>query len=81
MNALYALILGTIEGLAEFIPVSSTAHMLIAQRIFNIPPDNGVFAFLVLVQLGPLVALLLYFWKDYWMLIKAFFASQAIFYL
>ncbi len=74
MNIFYALILGIIVGLAEFIPVSSTAHMLIAQRILNISSDNGVFAFLVLVQLGPLMALLFYFWKDYWLLIKAFFA-------
>ncbi len=74
MNLLYAFILGIIEGLAEFIPVSSTAHMLIAQRIFNIPPDNSVFAFLILIQLGPLLALLIYFWKDYWQLIQAFFA-------
>ena len=74
MNIFYALLLGIIEGLAEFIPVSSTAHMLIVQRILNIPANNAVFAFLVLVQLGPLVALLLYFWKDYWKLILAFFA-------
>ena len=48
--------------------------MLIVQRIFNIPSDNAMFAFLILVQLGPLLALLVYFWKDYWSLIKAFFA-------
>ena len=75
MSLLYALILGIIEGLAEFLPVSSTAHMLIAQRILNIPADNGVFAFLIIVQLGPLLSLLVFFWKDYWILIKAFFAK------
>ena len=75
MNLFYALLLGIIEGLTEFIPVSSTAHMLIVQRIFNIPSDPGMFAFLILVQLGPLAALLVYFWRDYWLLIKAFFAK------
>lgn len=74
MTIFTALLLGIIEGLTEFIPVSSTAHMLIAQRILNIPSDNRVFAFLVLVQLGPLLALLVYFRKDYWALIRAFFA-------
>ncbi len=74
MNIFYALLLGFIEGLTEFIPVSSTAHMLIVQRIFNIPSDNAMFAFLILVQIGPLVALLVYFRKDYWILVKAFFA-------
>ena len=74
MNIFYAFLLGIIEGLTEFIPVSSTAHMLIVQKIFNLPSDAGMFAFLILVQIGPLVALLVYFWKDYWSLIKAFFA-------
>ena len=74
MNLFNAILLGIVEGLAEFIPVSSTAHMLIVQKILNIPADNGVFAFLILVQIGPLVALLFYFWKDYWALIQAFFA-------
>ena len=74
MNIFYGILLGIIEGLTEFIPVSSTAHMLIVQRLFNLPSDPGMFAFLVLVQLGPLLALLVYFWKDYWSLIRAFFA-------
>jgi len=74
MNIFYAFLLGIIEGLTEFIPVSSTAHMLIVQKILNIPSNAGMFAFLVLVQLGPLLALLVYFWKDFWMMIKAFFA-------
>ena len=74
MNIFYAFLLGIIEGLTEFIPVSSTAHMLIVQKIFNLPSDAGMFAFLILVQIGPLMALLVYFWKDYWSLIKAFFA-------
>ena len=75
MNLFHAILLGIVEGLTEFIPVSSTAHMLVLQRIFSIPAGDAIFAFLVLVQLGPLVALLVYFWKDYWMLIKAFFAA------
>jgi undecaprenyl-diphosphatase len=75
MNISYALFLGILEGLTEYIPVSSTAHMLIFQKIFNIPSSNAIFAFLVLVQIGPLVALLIYFWKDYWTLLKGFFTE------
>ncbi len=74
MTILQSLFLGIVEGLTEFIPVSSTAHMLIVQKLLNIPADNTIFAFLVLVQIGPLVALIVYFWKDLWALIKAFFA-------
>ncbi|HVN15120.1 MAG TPA: undecaprenyl-diphosphate phosphatase, partial [Anaerolineales bacterium] len=75
MTLFHSFILGIIEGLTEFIPVSSTAHMLVVQRIFNIPSDNAMFSFLVLVQIGPLLALLIYFWKDLWALIVAFFAQ------
>lgn len=74
MNIFSALLLGLIEGITEFIPVSSTAHMLIVQWIFHIPSNDATFAFLILVQIGPLLALLVYFWKDYGRLIKAFFA-------
>src|SRR5689334_3667015 len=74
MNLFHALLLGFVEGLTEFIPVSSTAHMLIVQKLLNIPSDDAMFAFLILVQIGPLLALILYFWRDLWSLIKAFFA-------
>ncbi len=75
MNIFYAVLFGIIEGLTEFIPVSSTAHMLILEKLLNISPqDPQMLAFLVLVQIGPLVALILYFWKDLWAYIKAFFA-------
>jgi undecaprenyl-diphosphatase len=74
MNLFHALLLGIVEGLTEFIPVSSTAHMLIVQKLLNIASNNSVFAFLVLVQIGPLLALVVYFWKDLLKLLKAFFA-------
>jgi undecaprenyl-diphosphatase len=74
MNTLSAVLLGIIEGLTEFIPISSTAHLLILQHILNIPADASVFAFLVLVQLGPLIALLIYFRKEYVALVRAFFS-------
>jgi undecaprenyl-diphosphatase len=74
VNLLHAILLGLVEGLSEFIPVSSTAHMLIVQKLFNIPSSDAMFAFLVLVQIGPLVALIIYFWKDLWSLVIAFFA-------
>ena len=75
MTPINAFLLGIIEGLTEFIPVSSTAHMLILQKLLNISSDVTVTAFLVLVQIGPLLALIVFFWKDLWNLIKAFFAK------
>jgi len=75
MTYLQAFLLGIIQGLTEFIPVSSTGHLLIAQQILGIPPSLATFAFLVLVQLGTVVSLIVYFWKDLLILIKAFFAK------
>jgi undecaprenyl-diphosphatase len=74
MTIIQSLLLGIIEGLTEFIPVSSTGHMLVAQRILGIPATDSAFAFLVLVQMGPLVALLVYFSKDLWKLFTSLFA-------
>jgi len=75
MTIFQSILLGIIEGLTEFIPVSSTAHMLIVQKLLNIPANDAMFAFLILVQIGPLLALVLYFWKDLMLLVKAFFAK------
>ena len=75
MSLLTPLLLGIIQGLTEFIPVSSTAHLLIAQYLLGLPADDFAFAFNVLVQLGTLLALVVYFWRDWLALIKAFFAA------
>ena len=64
MNLFYAFLLGILQGLTEFIPVSSTAHLLIAEHFLGMPADAAAFAFSVLVQLGTLLALIIYFWKD-----------------
>lgn len=64
MTLLHAFLLGIIQGLTEFIPVSSTAHLLIAQGLLGIPADDAMFSFLVIVQLGTLVSLFIFYWKD-----------------
>lgn len=64
MTFLHAFFLGIIQGLTEFIPVSSTAHLLIGQRLFGLPADDAMFSFLVIVQLGTLVSLFIFYWKD-----------------
>ncbi len=64
MNLFHAFLLGLLQGLTEFIPVSSTAHLLIAQRLLGLPADDAAFSFSVLVQLGTVLALIVYFWRD-----------------
>jgi undecaprenyl-diphosphatase len=73
MNLIHALFLGIIQGLTEFIPISSTAHLLIAQHFLGLPADDAAFAFDVLIQWGTTLALIVYFWSDLIALIKAFF--------
>lgn len=74
MTFINAVILGIIQGLTEFIPVSSTAHLLIGQALLGIPSsDIRIFSFHVIIQLGTVLALLLFFWKDIWAILQAFF--------
>jgi len=75
MTIVQSLLFGVVEGLTEFIPVSSTAHMLLLQQVFGIVSSDAVFSYLVLIQMGPLLALLIYFWKTHWTLIRSLFAK------
>lgn len=58
-----AIILGVVQGLTEFLPVSSDGHLVIAQEVFGLRPPNAI-AFDVLLHLGTLVAVLAYFRKE-----------------
>ena len=69
---LQSFLLGIIQGLTEFIPVSSTAHLLIGQTLLGIPAGDRIFSFNVIIQLGTVLALLLFFWKDLLSIAQAF---------
>src|SRR5690242_10656085 len=73
MTLFNAFLLGIIQGLTEFIPVSSTAHLLIGQALLHIPEGDKIFSFNVIIQVGTLLAMLLFFWKDLWAIVGAFF--------
>ena len=65
MTILQAVILGIIQGLTEFLPISSSAHLVIAPYLFGWTfPEDQIFVFDVLVQMGTLLAVIVYFWKD-----------------
>jgi undecaprenyl-diphosphatase len=71
MTIFHAFLLGIIQGLTEFIPVSSTAHLLIGQKLLGLPADDAMFSFLVIVQLGTLISLFVFYWKDLLAIAKA----------
>jgi undecaprenyl-diphosphatase len=75
MTIFQSFLLGIIQGLTEFIPISSTAHLLIGQKLLGIPANDAMFSFLVLIQLGTTLSLIVYFWKDLLKLVIAFFAK------
>lgn len=76
MTIIQAIILGIVQGLTEFLPVSSSAHLVIVSFLlrWSFPADQ-VFPFGVLVQLGTLLAVIVYFYKDLWNILKAFFTA------
>lgn len=65
MNYLQALILAIIEGLTEFLPVSSTGHMVIASSVMGIGTDEFVKLFEVAIQLGAILAVVVLYWKKF----------------
>lgn len=79
MSILEAIILGIIQGLTEFIPISSTAHLTIAGQIMGlINPDNPEHwtSFIATIQLGTLVAVLVYFRKDIFSISKSYLSEN-----
>jgi undecaprenyl-diphosphatase len=77
-----AIVLGIVEGLTEFLPVSSTGHLTIAEQLMNIPIKGpGPTAFTAIIQVGAIIAAIIYFWRDIWRVIVGFlrglFSAQA----
>ncbi len=74
MDLLQAIILGIVQGLTEFIPVSSTAHLVFASRLSHLYEGNPeqLTATIAVIQLGTLVAVFVYFAQDIWNIFTAF---------
>ena len=76
MSWLDALVLGLVQGLTEFLPISSSAHLRIIGELLMPGQDPGS-AFTAIVQLGTETAVLLYFWKDITRIIGRWFRALA----
>jgi undecaprenyl-diphosphatase len=72
MNYLDAILLGIVEGLTEFLPVSSTGHLTIAEKMLGLTVDDpAVTGFTAVIQMGAIAAVVLYFVRDIWQIVKA----------
>jgi undecaprenyl-diphosphatase len=74
LTVFYALILGLVQGVTEFLPVSSSAHLVIVPQLFNMPAPTV--AFDVLLHLGTLVAVVGFFIQDIANIVKALFLPK-----
>ncbi len=72
LTYLHAVLLGIVEGLTEFLPVSSTGHLTITEKLLGLTVDDpAVTAYTAIIQLGAIAATLLYFARDIWRLLTA----------
>ena len=80
MNFLNAIILGLVQGLTEFLPISSSAHVQIVETLLGLNSSTGITkaqltAFIATIQLGTELAVLIFFWRDITRIIAAFFGG------
>lgn len=69
MSFIEAIILGVIQGITEFLPISSTGHLTLAGKFMGLISDKNPehwTSFIAVIQLGTMVSILVYFWKDLW---------------
>ncbi len=71
-----ALVMGVVEGLSEFLPISSTGHLIITQNVLRWPSDEFTKMFSVVIQLGAILAVLILFWPKLWEKLKSFFRGE-----
>jgi undecaprenyl-diphosphatase len=72
---LLIVILGIVEGLTEFIPVSSTGHLVLAGELFGLPPGSETFD--IVIQLGAILAVLVLYWDRLWTVVRGVLQRDA----
>ena len=79
MNIFQAAVLGLVQGLAEFLPISSSGHLILARLLMGISDAEAAMGkyiiFDVLLHAGTLLAVVVVFWKDWWGILKNPFKS------
>ena len=77
MDILKVILLAIVQGLAELLPVSSSAHVVVAEKLMHLDPSSPQMTLLlVMLHTGTMFAVIAYFWKTW---VKTYFASKAVF--
>ncbi len=75
MNFFESIFLGVIQGATEFLPVSSSGHLLLAEKFLGLTPDLH---FVIFTHVATLLAVCLVYWRDLWKMIEGFFATCGV---
>ena len=81
MSLFDVVLLGIIQGLSEFLPISSTGHVTIAGKLLNLVPENhpeSWTSFIAVIQLGTMAAVLIYFAKDIYLIVRDFLKENVL---
>jgi undecaprenyl-diphosphatase len=70
MNIFHVIVLAIIEGLTEFLPVSSTGHMVVASSLMGIGKDEFVKLFEIVIQLGAILSVVVLYFKRFFPLLQ-----------
>ncbi|MCF6184180.1 MAG: undecaprenyl-diphosphate phosphatase [Bacteroidales bacterium] len=73
MSWLHALIIAIVEGITEFLPISSTGHMIITERLLGLKSNEFVNLFIVNIQLGAILSVVVLYWKRFFKTLKFYY--------
>ena len=74
MNYISSVLMGILQGVAEFLPISSSGHLALFQHFFGVENyEETQMFFTVLLHLGTLISVFVYYWQDIWEMIREFF--------
>jgi len=73
MSWLHALIIAIVEGITEFLPISSTGHMIITEKLLGLQSDEFTNLFIVNIQLGAILSVVVLYWKRFFKSLKFYY--------